>query len=345
MKVESRLQDRHKKVEVASKLSSLIFTLSTFLFLTACSEVLYLSVEQMVPPEVMPAKTARSIGVVNNFSQHNVIIVNEDAVLFPCDADSVKEQVALSFADAGVLDRVVVLDSLLYPAGGVAPHILTQTEVNALCARLDVGMLYSVDYACVTTNTATPGVGRPVNAYLCSRIYLPDADTLSVSCTIDKKSLEYWAYDTAEVRLFVPLVPQLLAEEAIEPCLPAWKERERVFYYDRLCYPLREAKVYVREGNWEGAAAEWRTMAGSKQRLRRFESAYNMALYYEMTDSIDQAIASLDLAAQLAMKKNHKTGATEQAIDTTLVGGYRTALVRRKQEIEKIDRYFSQMGK
>ena len=80
MKVESRLQDRHKKVEVASKLSSLIFTLSTFLFLTACSEVLYLSVEQMVPPEVMPAKTARSIGVVNNFSQHNVIIVNEDAL-------------------------------------------------------------------------------------------------------------------------------------------------------------------------------------------------------------------------------------------------------------------------
>ena len=70
-----------------------------------------------------------------------------------------------------------------------------------------------------------------------------------------------------------------------------------------------------------------------------------MALYYEMTDSIDQAIASLDLAAQLAMKKNHKTGATEQAIDTTLVGGYRTALVRRKQEIEKIDRYLSQMGK
>ena len=70
-----------------------------------------------------------------------------------------------------------------------------------------------------------------------------------------------------------------------------------------------------------------------------------MALYYEMTDSIDQAIASLDLAAQLAMKKNRKTGATEQAIDTTLVGGYRTALVRRKQEIAKIDRYFSQMGK
>ena len=92
MKDESRLQDRHKKVEVASKLSSLIFTLSTFLLFTACSEVLYLSVEQMVPPEIMPAKAARSIGVVNNFSRHNVILVNEDAVLIPCDADSVKEQ-------------------------------------------------------------------------------------------------------------------------------------------------------------------------------------------------------------------------------------------------------------
>lgn len=345
MKDESRLQDRHKKVEVASKLSSLIFTLSTFLLFTACSEVLYLSVEQMVPPEIMPAKAARSIGVVNNFSRHNVILVNEDAVLFPCDADSVKEQIALSFADAGVLDRVVVLDSILYPTDSITPHILTQAEVNDLCTYLEVDMLYSVDYACVTTNAAPSGIGRPVNAYLCSRIYLPDTDTLSGSGTLDKKSLEYWAYDTAEVRLFVPLVPRLLAEEAIEPCMPAWKERERVFYYDRLCYPLREAKVYVHEGNWEGAAAEWRTMAASKQRLRRFESAYNMALYYEMTDSIDQAIASLDLAAPLAMKKNRKTGTTEQAIDTTLVGGYRTALVRRKQEIAKIDRCFSQMGK
>ena len=141
MKVESRLQDGHTKVEVASKLSSLIFTLSTFLLFTACSEVLYLSVEQMVPPEIMPAKAARSIGVVNNFSRHNVILVNEDAVLFPCDADSVKEQIALSFADAGVLDRVVVLDSILYPTDSITPHILTQAEVNDLCTYLDVDML------------------------------------------------------------------------------------------------------------------------------------------------------------------------------------------------------------
>ena len=123
------------------------------------------------------------------------------------------------------------------------------------------------------------------------------------------------------------------------------EEKKRQALLPNISGKAGEVVVVIDKGNWEGAAAEWRTMAASKQRLRRFESAYNMALYYEMTDSIDQAIASLDLAAQLAMKKNRKTGATEQAIDTTLVGGYRTALVRRKQEIAKIDRYFSQMGK
>lgn len=342
MKDENRFLTKSKKMRVVSQLSSFIFALSSFILFTACSEVLYLSVEQMVPPEIMPAKAARSIGVVNNFSRHNVILVNEDAVLFPCDADSVKEQIALSFADAGVLDRVVVLDSILYPTDSITPHILTQAEVNYLCTYLDVDMLYSVDYACVSTNAAPSGIGRPVNAYLCSRIYLSDADSLSGSGTLDKKSLEYWAYDTAEVRLFVPLVPRLLAEEAIEPCMPAWKERERVFYHDRLCYELREARVYVAEGDWEAAAAQWRALATNKLRIRRFAAAYNMALYYEMSDSIDQAIASLDLAKELAMKED-KEGNIYEYIDITYVDEYRKVLNDRRKEIEKIELYFEQM--
>lgn len=342
MKVESRLQDGHTKVEVASKLSSLIFTLSTFLLFTACSEVLYLSVEQMVPPEIMPAKAARSIGVVNNFSRHNVILVNEDAVLFPCDADSVKEQIALSFADAGVLDRVVVLDSLLYHPDSVAPHILTQPEINALCERLEVDMLYSIDYACVIINQAPRYVGRPMNAYLCSRIYIPDKDTIPGSATIDKKMIESWAYDTAQVREVMPEVPYQLAKIAIEPYFPTWKERERMFYFDRLNYALREAKVYVGEGNWKAAAEQWRTLSTSRLRIYRFMAAFNMALYHEMTDSIDQAIAQLDLAKELAVKED-KDGNTVSLIDTTLVNEYREVLVNRRKEIAKVDVYLKKL--
>ena len=309
------------------------------LLLLSCSELLYFSVEQMLPPEIMPKQTAKSIGVVNNFSQHNVIVINEEALIFPCDPDSVKEQIALSFANADILDRVVVLDSLLYPLDSITPHILPQEKVNALCQELEVDMLYSVDYACVITNPAARSIGRPVIAYLCSRIYTPDTDSISGTATMDRKIIEKWSYDTAQVRSLIPLVPKMLAEEAIEPYLPLWKERERVFYYDRLCYELREAKVYVDENNWEEASKQWRTLATSKQRLRRFQSAYNMALYHEMTDSLDKAIASLDLAQEIAIKKIPRHDTEIQVIDTSMVKKYRKALQSRKKEIEQLEWY------
>lgn len=329
------------KMRVGSRLSSFIFCLSVCLLLSSCSEVLYLTVEQMVPPETVSGYKAGSVGVINNFSKNNVVIVNEDALIYPCDADSVKEHIALSFAGAGTLDRVVVLDSLLYHPDSIGPHILSQEEVDALCAELEVEMLYSVDYACVTINRGPRGVGRPMNAYLCSRIYTPGKDTISGTANVDKKMLESWAYDTAQAYEYVSQAPPLLSEVAIEPFLLKWKERERVFYVDHLNYALREAKVYVREGNWEAAANQWRTLSTSKLRAYRFMAAYNMALYYEMTDSLDQAVAQLDMAKELAFKKSRQ-GHSIQLIDTYLVDEYRDVLINRKKEILRIEEFIGE---
>lgn len=310
------------------------------LLLLSCTEVLYLTVEQMLPPEVMTDHCPRSVGVVNNFSANNVVIVNHDAFIFPCDADSVREHLALAFANSSTMDKVVILDSLLYPIDGTSSHKLTQSEVNRLCTELNVDMLYSLEYACVTIGPGPNNIGRPMNAYLCSRIYTPDSDSISGTALLDKKMLEYWAYDTAAVRHIMPTLPALLAENAINPCLPSWKERERVFYNDALCYELREAKVYVNEGNWSAAAQQWRTLAQNKQRIRRFTAAYNMALYYEMSDSINQAIASLDLARELAVKHTKK-GDTTLIADTSLVHKYHEVLIKRRKEISQLEEYLS----
>lgn len=310
------------------------------LLLTSCSEVMFLTVEQMLPPEVMPRQMARSVGVINNFSQNNVVIVNEDTGIFPCDADSVKEEIALAFAEAEILDRVVVLDSLLYPPDSITPHILSSAEVNALCQELGVGMLYSIEYACLTFNPASHFISRPLSLYLCTRIYTPDTDSIRGTRHLDKKTIDRWAEDLGEVYSLMPQAPAMLAEIAVSPYLPSWKERERVFYYDRLCYELREGRVYVREGNWEAAAVQWRALATSRQRIRRFASAYNMALYYEMSDSIDDAIASLDLAKEIAVKKDKRDGSEIELIDTFLVKKYREVLVNRKKEVEQIEEFW-----
>lgn len=316
---------------------------SLFLFpiiLASCTELMYVKVEQMRPPEIMPEWGTRSVGVVNNFSRNNVVVVNEEASIYACDPDSMIEEIALSFADAGVMDRVVVLDSVIYPVNGVASHKLSQQEVNDLCDYLDVSLLYSLEYACVAVNWGTASIGRPMNAYLCSRYYTPDTDTLSGTAILDKKVVESWAYDTAQARRILPEVPYLLAQQAIVPYLPAWKERERVFYYNRFSYELREARVYVAEDNWEAAAQQWRVLAQSKLRMCRFISAYNMALYYEMTDSIDQAIASLDLAKELTLRYPKKGGEPFHVIDPDYVNHYREALIERRKEIERINAFW-----
>ena len=288
---------------------------------------MYISVEQMLPPEIMPKPAVRSVGVVSNFSQNNVVVVNDNTIILPCDADSVKEQVALSFANSGIMERVVVLDSLLYHPDSSTTHILAQSEVNALCHELNVEMLYSIDYACLTFNPAERFIAFPLNAYLCSRIYIPDCDSIQGTNILDKKTLDYWVNSTKEISSLLPQIPSLLAQSAITPYLPSWKERERVFYYDRLCYELREAKVYVYEGNWEAAVHEWKKLLNkSKINQYRFMAAYNIALYHEMTDDIEKALISLDRALQFSYLGGDK--------DISLIEQYRKVLQNRKIELE-----------
>lgn len=311
---------------------------SLLFFLTSCTEILYLNIEQMVPPEIMPDQMARSVGVVSNFSPSNVIVVDEETLILPCDADSVKEHLALLFAEACILDRVVVLDSLLYPQGDTHPHLLEQDEVNALCQQLDVEMLYSLEYACVTVKTAPQGIMRPVNAYICIRTYLADTEGQPGSSSSYKKIIEYMESNSDAVYAKMHQAPQVLAEAALTPYLPSWKERERVFYYDRFSYSLREARVYVKENNWEDAAREWQLLTDSRQRLYRYMAYYNLALYYEMTDHINQALTSLDLAEASAKKYNKKGQEIGIVVDTSLLKQYREVLQHRKKELEDLEK-------
>ena len=175
------------------------------------------------------------------------------------------------------------------------------------------------------------------NAYLCSRIYTPDNDSIRGTSILDKETLDYWIDDTKEIAYLVPQIPHLLAQNAISPYLPSWKERERVFYYDRLCYELREAKVYVYENNWEAARQHWqRLLDGAKLQTYRFMAAYNLALYHEMTDDIDAALRMLDTAEELATKKNKRGEESSIALDTAFVEQYREVLKERKKELEKL---------
>ena len=151
---------------------------------------------------------------------------------------------------------------------------------------------------------------------------------------MDKETLDYWVDDADEIGHLIPEIPSLLAKSAIAPYLPSWTERERVFYYDRLNYSLREAQVYVNEGNWEGAAHEWLTLTESKLRRYRLMAHYNLALYYEMTDDISQALASLDKAEREASPKGGQESPT-----LSLIKQYREVLQNRQKELYELNIY------
>ena len=65
-------------------------------------------------------------------------------------------------------------------------------------------------------------------------------------------------------------------------------------------------------------------------------AAYNLALYYEMTDDIDAALHMLDTAEELATKKNRRGEERSLPLDTAFVEQYREVLKDRKKELERL---------
>lgn len=315
-------------------MKKLLLHILILLCLCSCSEVLYIGIEQVLPPKEMPQHRAQRVGVVSNFCQNNVLVA--DAIVIPCDANAVRDQVALLLANSGIMERVVVLDSLSFYSDNAPNYHLSQKEVNDLCQELEVEMIYSLDNVCLTLNSATDYNSRPLIAYLCSRIYTPDQEGDKGTVIQNEKTLDCWVDSSEELVNLIPRIPALLAQNAVGSYLPSWKERERVFYYNPLSYALREAKVYVSEVNWEAAANEWKSLTASQCRPFRFMAYYNLALYYEMKGDIESALRSLDMAETLATKKREADIGVE--FDTSLLEQYREVLQNRRKELELLEK-------
>ena len=71
--------------------------------------------------------------------------------------------------------------------------------------------------------------------------------------------------------------------------LPHWKTASR-YLFTSGSVNMRDAAVYVRENDWERAIALWKqTYEKKKKGKQKMYAAYNVALGYEMQDSIQAA--------------------------------------------------------
>ena len=271
---------------------SLITLFTLFLFIS-CVSVKYVSIEQYVPAPYPLPRDIR-VGVLNNFSPHNVAFLDDGIYAYSLDGDSVMEYVAQAFADEELFDEVVVLDSCIYPRGDTIYHLLTEQEVQRLCDTLAVDILYVCDYGCVTS-WGPEAIDGQCEAYFASHIFVPGRTEPTHSFILNH-FLRHGTYrNRAEVERWTQRSYPLVGTMAVQRLAPHWETCDRSFYHST-AYNMREATVCVRDGDWDGAYRHWQRQERNKTPRQRLISLYNQALYHEMNDSIDLALRCLDLA-------------------------------------------------
>ena len=108
-----------------------------------------------------------------------------------------------------------------------------------------------------------------------------------------------------------------------ETIAPSWQEIERV-YYKSLIPAFYLAELFVREGDWIGAARKWQPLTNSEIDFIASRACFNMALASEMSDQFD---LSLEWLKQAKEKKLNR-----------YIDEYSFNLMQRISQVEELDK-------
>ena len=315
--------------------------------LAACQSVQPLSIDYMQPAEASFPASLRRVAVVNNMP------ASPSTGLRPEEADTLREPyevtrktevytgnsaiaaeaLAEALAEGNYFDQVIICDSALR-ARDTMPReaTLSASEVDRLARSLGADVLIALENVQLRATTRLyflPEISLhygtvDVNTYTTCRIYLPGRQ--SPAGTIRCTDSIYWegpALPADKVRL--PLVPQ---DELIEfasdiagarPAnylLPHWISATRYLFAGGNV-AMRDAAVYVREGNWPAAIELWKPYYARKKGKQKVYAACNIALGYEMQDSlntaVEWAVKAVEAAATIAQEELDKMDADDLA--------------------------------
>ena len=287
---------------------SCVIILVAFLF-SSCTTLRSVYFERMQAADVNFPAQIRSIGVVNNMPLETQMeeAVKYVSVELEADGKVAAEALAQDIASTNYFNQVVICDSALRENVLLSDmeQPLSVGQVDSLTQILGVDVLFSVERVHVTLRPSSlfypelmteipvlEGVIEPL-----VRIYIPGRHTplFSVSKT-----------DTICWEMTPDLTYSRIMKDAsthssvmlMDYLLPHWEEMER-FYFDDGSLDMRDAGVYVREQNWQEAAALWKRLYDSKKGKSKMRAAYNLAVCHEMQDEYELAKDYLDVAASL----------------------------------------------
>ena len=170
--------------------------------------------------------------------------------------------------------------------------------------------------------------------------------------TVNPNDIIFWEeFGGTAIEAATRMIPdkQMLEEAAafagtvpVKNIVPIWKKGTR-YLYTGGSVPMRDAAIYVRENSWDDAYELWRqAFEGTKNQKKKMRAALNIAVYYEMKDSLAKAEEWAEKAQQLAKKidKKNITDSPQATIDdvpnyylTTL---YLAELKERNAQLPKL---------
>ena len=285
-----------------TKITVLLLVLCLF---SACTTLQTISFERLQAADVSYPDQVRTVGVINYAPQDKQ---ERDSILGLWNGDGMVtvESLAREIAATDYFNQVVVCDSALRPVGMGNEEILPMSQADSLIQTLGVDMLFAVEQVRIELKEgslfhtelmvdvpAVDGVITPlVRAYVSGRsaplFSISKTDTI---CWVVSPELTFGQI-VQEASDFAATLP-------VSYLLPHWKEMNR-YYFDGGNMEMRDAGVYIREQNWESAAALWQKLYDGRKGKVKMRAAYNLALNYELQGDYERAKEYLDTALSLA---------------------------------------------
>ena len=312
--------------------------LSGIVFISSCQSVELLSIDYMLPADVSFPASLRKVAVVNNASDNQREATQNSGGEkeaddsspsvrhYQGDAAIAAESLAQSLANENYFDEVVICDSALNrnknTQGG---NILSRETVNNLAKDLNVDFLISLEDVRMEATRKMHFLPEwnsfygtvDVKVYPTVRVYLPNHKNPMV--TVSPNDSIFWeAAGSSEGAVDARLIDEKeLIEQAsefagtipVKHLLPSWKTAQR-YMFTGGSVDMRDAAIYAKEGNWEKAIELWQNQYATKKGKKKMHAAYNIALGYEMQDSIAAALTWATHAFTIAQEIDKVEDAT-----------------------------------
>lgn len=343
--------------------------------LGGCQSVELLSIDYMLPAEVSFPANLRRVAVVNNMPpvpDNQLIIENREEQpkartevarktgYFNGNARIALESLAETLADENYFDEVVICDSALRANDKVQREsTLSREETEALAESLDVDFLIALENVQIRSLRKIeflPGWGvytgtLDVKVYPTVKVYLPQRNGPMV--TINAQDSIFWEHTSPNMTSASSMLisdEKMLKEASdfagmvpVKHLLPYWTTAER-YLFTGGSVNMRDAAVFVRENNWEQAIELWKQTYGKKKKgKQKMYAACNVALGYEMMDSIstaeEWALKAQEVAYEVDKIEEKKERPEVNAIDIPnylAVTRYLKALQERKAGMPRL---------